>query len=148
MPLKPWCMACVRGGRGVQVGSLPKDGVAQSACTPDNGAHCHLDFRRCWGLLPVSVNQPQRLAPLLPSYMMAPAWTEACVDVVAVEPETDAVWFDSGTGQSSQWAEHPAWVTAADAAVHATRSQPCCVWGQALWGELWELGHQGTCWPP
>ena len=86
---------------------------------------------------------------------------------IAVQPETETIWFDTGVGQSSQWAELGAtWLVVADEALpltictgswvvywgltpwistwHASKwmvmHRP--LWGQALWQDLWELGHQ------
>ena len=86
---------------------------------------------------------------------------------VAIQLETDIIWFDTGIGQSSQWAElwavwlmatHEAqpmtictaggavyqgltlWISSRHANKWMVMHRP--LWEQALWKDLWELGHQ------
>ncbi|XP_054543882.1 uncharacterized protein LOC129144682 [Talpa occidentalis] len=90
------------------------------------------------------------------------SWT-----AVAVHPETDTIWFETGTGQSSQWAELRAvwmvvahepspvvictdswavyrgltlWISTWNLNDWTVMHRP--LWGQALWKDLWDLGHQ------
>lgn len=65
----------------------------------------------------------------------AAMWT-----AIAVQPSTDAIWFDTGTGQSSQWAELWAvWMVIA----HEPGPLAVCTdswvvyWGLALWLSVW-----------
>ena len=55
---------------------------------------------------------------------------------VAVQTETEMIWFDTGVRQSSQWAEHPAiWLVAAN----ETPLLPICI---DSWAVYW--GHYGS----
>ena len=85
---------------------------------------------------------------------------------IAMQPSTDTIWFDTGTGQSSQWAELWAvwmaithepgplavcteswavyrgltlWLSMWQAQQWLSRNRPMC--GQAMRQELWALGH-------
>ena len=59
---------------------------------------------------------------------------------VAIQPETDTIWFDTGAGWSSQWAELRAmWLMAANEALPLTicTDSWAVFWGLTLWISTW-----------
>lgn len=85
---------------------------------------------------------------------------------IGVQPKTDTIWFDTGVGQSSQWAELMAvwmvfshepgplvictdsWAVFWDLMLWLPTWKHqnwlvghCPLWGQAIWQDLWDLGQ-------